>query len=185
MKIKNYINIILIGWYLLPSHYGDEETRLKRFQNLAIESLEQYLQVRKERLEIKFLKQIYSQAPLIKDPLIQEYTELLIYRLSEYSQVKDRYFSVLMIDDSSLNAFAAPGGIIGVNGGLFLNADNEGQFASVLSHELAHLSQRHFARNVLKAKGYWLSLGIDYGIIHCHRYDKQKSSSNCPWSCSY
>ena len=57
-----------------------------------------------------------------------------------------------MIDDSSLNAFAAPGGIIGVNGGLFLNADNEGQFASVLSHELAHLSQRHFARNVLKSQ---------------------------------
>jgi predicted Zn-dependent protease len=66
--------------------------------------------------------------------------------------VDDRYFNVLLIDDSSLNAFAAPGGIIGVNGGLFLNADNEGQFASVLAHELAHLSQRHFARNVLKSQ---------------------------------
>jgi predicted Zn-dependent protease len=100
----------------------------------------------------EFLKQVYSQAPLISDSLIQEYTELLIYRLSEYSEVKDREFTVILIDDSSLNAFAAPGGIIGVNGGLFLNADNEGQFASVLSHELAHLSQRHFARNVLNAK---------------------------------
>ena len=57
-----------------------------------------------------------------------------------------------MIDDDSLNAFAAPGGIIGVNGGLFLHADNEGQFSSVLAHELAHLSQRHFARNVLKSQ---------------------------------
>jgi predicted Zn-dependent protease len=100
----------------------------------------------------EFLKQVYFQAPLISDPLIQEYTELLIYRLSEYSEVKERKFTVILIDDASLNAFAAPGGIIGVNGGLFLNADNEGQFASVLSHELAHLSQRHFARNVLNAK---------------------------------
>ena len=100
----------------------------------------------------EFLKQVYFQAPLITDSLIQEYTELLIYRLSEYSEVKDRNFTVILIDDASLNAFAAPGGIIGVNGGLFLNADNEGQFASVLSHELAHLSQRHFARNVLNAK---------------------------------
>ena len=100
----------------------------------------------------EFLKQVYFQAPLISDSLIQEYTELLIYRLSEFSEVKDREFTVILIDDSSLNAFAAPGGIIGVNGGLFLNADNEGQFASVLSHELAHLSQRHFARNVLNAK---------------------------------
>ena len=99
-----------------------------------------------------FLKQIYSQAPLISDPLLFEYTEHLIYRLSEYSQVDERYFNVLLIDDSSLNAFAAPGGIIGVNGGLFLNADNEGQFSSVLAHELAHLSQRHFARNVLKSQ---------------------------------
>jgi predicted Zn-dependent protease len=100
----------------------------------------------------EFLKQVYFQAPLISDPLIQEYTELLIYRLSEFSEVKDREFTIILIDDASLNAFAAPGGIIGVNGGLFLNADNEGQFASVLSHELAHLSQRHFARNVLNAK---------------------------------
>ena len=98
------------------------------------------------------LEQIYSQAPLISDPLLFDYTEHLIYRLSEYSQVKDRYFKVLLIDDKSLNAFAAPGGIIGVNGGLFLHADNEGQFSSVLAHELAHLSQRHFARNVLQSQ---------------------------------
>ena len=100
----------------------------------------------------EFLKQVYFQAPLISDPLIQEYTELLTYRLSEYSEVKDRSFTVLLIDDDSLNAFAAPGGVIGVNGGLFLNADNEAQFSSVMAHELAHLSQRHFARNVLNAQ---------------------------------
>ena len=99
-----------------------------------------------------FLQQVYSNAPLISDPIIFEYTEHLIYRLSEYSQVKDRYFKILLIDDGSLNAFAAPGGIIGVNGGLFLHSDNEGQFSSVLAHELAHLSQRHFARNVLKSQ---------------------------------
>ena len=99
-----------------------------------------------------FLQQVYSQAPLISDPLLFEYTEHLIYRLSEYSQVKDRYFNILLIDDNSLNAFAAPGGVIGINGGLFLHSDNEGQFASVLTHELAHLSQRHFARNVLKSQ---------------------------------
>ena len=99
-----------------------------------------------------FLQQVYSNAPLISDPIIFEYTEHLIYRLSEYSQVKDRYFKILLIDDDSLNAFAAPGGIIGINGGLFLYSDNEGQFSSVLAHELAHLSQRHFARNVLKSQ---------------------------------
>ena len=99
-----------------------------------------------------FLEQVYAQAPLINDPIIQEYTELLIYRLSETSQVKDRLFTIVLIDEKSLNAFAAPGGVIGVNGGLFLNAGNEAQLASVLGHELAHLSQRHFARNVLRGR---------------------------------
>ena len=74
-----------------------------------------------------FLEQVYAQAPLINDPIIQEYTELLIYRLSETSQVKDRKYTIVLIDEKSLNAFAAPGGVIGVNGGLFLNAGNEAQ----------------------------------------------------------
>ena len=99
-----------------------------------------------------FLEQVYAQAPLIDDPIIQEYTELLIYKLSETSQVKDRQFTIVLIDEKSLNAFAAPGGVIGINGGLFLNAENEAQLASVLGHELAHLSQRHFARNVLRGR---------------------------------
>jgi len=99
-----------------------------------------------------FLEQVYAQAPLIDDPIIQEYTELLIYKLSETSQVKDRRFTIVLIDEKSLNAFAAPGGVVGVNGGLFLNAGNEAQLASVLGHELAHLSQRHFARNILRGR---------------------------------
>ena len=78
-----------------------------------------------ELLSEQFLQQVYSQAALISDPIIQEYSELLLYRLSETSLVVDRDFTVILIDDPSLNAFAAPGGIVGINGGLFLNADNE------------------------------------------------------------
>tara|TARA_B100000927_G_scaffold199703_1_gene161546 strand:+ start:3082 stop:4494 length:1413 start_codon:yes stop_codon:yes gene_type:complete len=103
-------------------------------------------------LSDQFLQQVYTYSPLIIDPIIQEYSELLLYRLSEQSLVKDREFKVILIDDPSLNAFAAPGGIVGINGGLFLNADNESQFASVICHELAHLSQRHFQRNVLRSQ---------------------------------
>ena len=67
---------------------------------------------------------------------------------SETSQLNDRRLEFILINSPQLNAFAAPGGIIGVNGGLFLNAQTEGEYASVLAHELAHLSQRHFARGV-------------------------------------
>ena len=84
-----------------------------------------------ELLSEQFLQQVYSQAALIVDPIIQEYSELLLYRLSETSLVVDRDFTVILIDDPSLNAFAAPGGIVGINGGLFLNADNESQLSLI------------------------------------------------------
>ncbi|SVD38579.1 uncharacterized protein METZ01_LOCUS391433, partial [marine metagenome] len=50
------------------------------------------------------------------------------------------------------NAFAAPGGVIGVNHGLFLNAESHHEMSAILAHELAHLSQRHFARGIESGK---------------------------------
>ena len=113
----------------------------------GVVSLEQ-----EKQIGTQFLKQIYAQAPLVNDALIQEFTELLIYKISETSLVKDRDFKLVIIDDRSLNAFAAPGGVIGVNAGLFIHAENEAQFASVIAHELAHVSQRHFARGILRGQ---------------------------------
>ena len=81
------------------------------------------------------------------DPLMRTYLEDLIYRLSESSEVRDRRFEFIILEDESINAFAAPGGIIGINLGMFLNTEKEGELASVMCHELAHLSQRHFARS--------------------------------------
>ncbi len=81
------------------------------------------------------------------DPMIRTYLEDLLYRLSEHSEVKDRRFEFIVLQDKSINAFAAPGGIIGINLGMFLNTKKEGEFASVMCHELAHLSQRHYARS--------------------------------------
>ena len=81
------------------------------------------------------------------DPLMRTYLEDLIYRLSETSEVRDRRFEFIVLEDKTINAFAAPGGIIGINLGMFLNTEKEGELASVMCHELAHLSQRHYARS--------------------------------------
>jgi predicted Zn-dependent protease len=72
----------------------------------------------------------------------------LIYKLASNSPLKDRRLEVVIVDNPTINAFAVPGGVIGVHNGAFLYADNEAQLASILGHELAHLSQRHFARGV-------------------------------------
>jgi predicted Zn-dependent protease len=87
-------------------------------------------------------------APRIQDPLVYDYLSNIIYRLVPSAPLDNRDLQLVIIDDAGLNAFAVPGGIVGVNGGLFLNAATEQQFASVLAHELAHLSQRHFARRM-------------------------------------
>ncbi|KRW82473.1 M48 family metalloprotease [Marinobacter sp. P4B1] len=91
---------------------------------------------------------IRRSAPQIQDPLVYDYLSSMIYRLVPSAPLDDRNLSLALIDSPALNAFAVPGGIVGVNGGLFLNAATEQQFASVLAHELAHLSQRHFARRM-------------------------------------
>lgn len=100
------------------------------------------------RLGRAWLKVFRNQVRTVDDPLMQAYLEDLVYRLASNSQLTDRRLEVVLVDNAALNAFAVPGGIIGVHNGMLLHAETEGQLASVLSHELAHLSQRHFARGV-------------------------------------
>ncbi len=100
----------------------------------------------------QFLSSIRRSAPTIPDPLLNAYLENVTYKLASRSQLKDHRLSFAIIDSEALNAFAAPGGIIGVNTGLFLNAQTEAEFASVMAHEIAHVSQRHFARGIDEAQ---------------------------------
>ncbi len=100
----------------------------------------------------KWLQVYRAQVPTTSDPFLQTYVEDLIRQLATYSQLDDRRLEILVIHNPTLNAFAVPGGIIGVHTGLFRYAATEEQFASVLAHELAHLSQRHYARRVEKQK---------------------------------
>lgn len=104
------------------------------------------------RLGRDFLRSIRRSTPTISDPLVNDYLENVTYKLASKSELKDHRLAFVVIDSKELNAFAAPGGIIGVNTGLFLNAESEGEFASVLAHEIAHVSQRHFARSVEEAQ---------------------------------
>ncbi len=106
-----------------------------------------------KRLGQAWLKFFRRQVPVSSDPLLIEYTENLLKRLSEHNPEAGNDLTLIIPRDKSINAFAVPGGIIGVNTGLFAYAQAEAQFASVLAHELAHLSQRHYARGVQKQKG--------------------------------
>ncbi|MCJ8170147.1 M48 family metalloprotease [Atopomonas sediminilitoris] len=99
-----------------------------------------------------WLNIVRGQIPSLSDPLLKDFIEHSVYRLAESSQLSDRRLEFVLLDSPQLNAFAAPGGIIGVNGGLILSAETEAEYASVMAHELAHLSQRHFARGLQAQK---------------------------------
>lgn len=95
-----------------------------------------------------WLSLVRGQVSQLDDPQLKDFVETSVYRLSETSQLQDRRLEFVLLNSPQINAFAAPGGIIGVNGGLFLYAQTEAEYASVMAHELAHLSQRHFARGL-------------------------------------
>ena len=115
-------------------HIGDEASA-------AVSLDEEY------RFGQKWVQELRSQVDIVEDPVLQHYVETLVNRLAEANeQLQERRLTVVILNNSSLNAFAAPGGIIGVNTGLFHYARNEAEFASVMAHEVAHLSQRHYAR---------------------------------------
>ena len=100
------------------------------------------------RIGASFLQQIRATLPLSSDPLLKYYTDVQLRRLTQYSELRDGILSVVLIDDPQINAFAAPGGVVGINMGLFLHAEDVHEYSSVVAHELAHLSQRHFARGL-------------------------------------
>lgn len=107
-----------------------------------------------------FLRKLRAGTPVLDDPLVQSWLEDLSYRLAFHAGMNRPDLQIVIIPDRSINAFAVPGGIIGVNAGLFLHADNEAEFAAVLAHELAHVQQRHYARSVDQSgTDQWLYLG--------------------------
>jgi len=99
-----------------------------------------------------WLKSLRATLPTNKDPIVFEYLENLLYRLVSHTDFEDKTLDLLLIENNTLNAFAAPGGIVGIYTGLLDAAENESQLASVITHELAHLSQRHFSRRTDSSK---------------------------------
>lgn len=99
-----------------------------------------------QRLGRAWLRKLRAHVSTIEDPLIYDYLEHLLYLLASNSDLQSPNLSLVILNSPQINAFAVPGGVIGLNAGLLLHARAEDELAAVIAHELAHLSQRHFAR---------------------------------------
>lgn len=98
------------------------------------------------RLGQAFMRSVRSSVSLIEDPVHAEYIQDLGFRLVEQSQSPHKHFSFFLVEDPVINAFAGPGGYIGVHSGLVLETQSESELASVVAHEIAHVTQNHLFR---------------------------------------
>lgn len=104
--------------------------------------------LQERRLGEGIMRQIRAHPAYLDDPEVADYLNRIGYRLVGNSPDPGGSFEFFGIVDGSVNAFALPGGFIGVHSGLMLTAQSESELASVLSHEVAHVTQRHLARMV-------------------------------------
>ena len=119
------------------------------------------------RIGEQIMREIRREPDYVDDPEVSDYVGQVGHRLAAATPDTRQAFEFFVIRDRTVNAFALPGGFIGVHTGLLLTAQAEPEFASVLAHEIAHVTQRHLARQVeAQAKASNLSLlALALGIL--------------------
>ena len=104
------------------------------------------------RLGKMFLNQIRHIETVVNDPEVESYIQSIGYQLASHSDNAEQSFTFFVVQNPAINAFAGPGGVIGINSGIILNSANESELAAVIAHEIAHVTQRHLARQFEQQK---------------------------------
>ena len=100
------------------------------------------------QIGVQSMFEIRADRSYLDDAEISDYLNQLGYQLVANSSEPGQEFEFFAINDNAINAFALPGGFIGVNTGLVLTAQSESELASVLAHEISHVTQHHLARMI-------------------------------------
>ena len=100
------------------------------------------------RIGRSIMRSIRLSGAVVDDPQIAEYINEIGHRIAVQSNDGDFEFTFFVVEDPRINAFALPGGYIGVHTGLIEASRNEDELAGVIAHEVAHVTQRHIARAV-------------------------------------
>ena len=137
------VSLLLLTVFSLSSYSADIKLPLLGDSSSGTVSTQQEYKLGKA-----WLQSFRRHVQLHDDPLLQSYLEQLCYDLVAHSDLEDTRLTLVVVNNPTINAFAVPGGVIGIHTGIFTYADNEDQLSSIIAHEIAHLSQRHFARSM-------------------------------------
>lgn len=143
--MQRYICVLLAGLILLaPSVPAQNLPDLGESAQAALSSAEE------REIGESIMRDIRNDPEYVEDPEIAGYVQALGQRLASAPPIGRRQYEFFVIRNPQVNAFALPGGYIGIHSGLLLTAQTESELASVVAHEIAHVEQRHMARMVDK-----------------------------------
>lgn len=110
------------------------------------------------QIGLQIMRQIRADPSYMDDPEIASYLNNLGHKLIANSNEAsaNQSFEFFAVEDPSINAFALPGGFMGFNSGLMVAAQSESELAAVMSHEIAHVTQKHLARMIASQKYDWV-----------------------------
>lgn len=105
-----------------------------------------------QRIAEQIMKDVMSSGQVVSDVEVVDYVHNLGYRLAANGPDRRQRFYFFVVRDNTINAFAMPGGVIGIHTGLILASNSESEVASVMGHEIGHVVQRHLARMLAQQK---------------------------------
>ncbi|MGD2137718.1 MAG: M48 family metalloprotease [Gammaproteobacteria bacterium] len=140
--IRLFLGIAL----LLPPFPGLPQNQFDALPSLGDTSGQALSPQQDKALGAAFMRQIRQSGLVLDDEEATSYLQSLGHKLAVHSDNPGHDFTFFLVNDPSINAFAGPGGYIGVNTGLFQAAESESELAGVMAHEIAHITQRHLAR---------------------------------------
>ena len=149
MRSLSILVVLLLGLSGLPRGFaqGTSGGSLSSLPELGDSSANTLSPQMEKRIGEEAMREIRAKDPsYVDDPEVAEYLNSLGRKLVASSSGASQRYEFFLIKDDTINAFAMPGGFVGAHTGLLLAAQTESELASVLAHEISHVTQHHIAR---------------------------------------
>ena len=145
--VKTLIKVSLV-YLLVISHPAITQSELPELGDPSTKHLNP---IQEKLIGQGFYRKLVKSTNFVNDYELQDYIQSLGNRIGQNADLRGVESVFSMVQDNNLNAFAVPGGYITLNSGLLMTTETESELASVIGHELAHLTQRHLPRLIARA----------------------------------